>query len=49
MSWHAHLYNILNNINTVVLMIIGIPFILQFIYMFLFWLPKKKLPESKKK
>ncbi len=48
MSWHAHLYNILNNINTVVLMIIGIPFILQFIYMFLFWLPKKKFPKSEK-
>ena len=49
MSWHAHLYNVLNNINTVVLMIIGIPFILQFVYMFLFWLPKKKFPKSDKK
>ncbi len=49
MPWHVHLYNVLNSINSVILIIIGIPFMLQFIYMFLFWLPKKKFPKSEKK
>lgn len=44
--WHQDLYNVLNNINNVVLIFIGIPFILQFIYMFLFWLPKKTYKKS---
>ena len=47
--WHVELYNVLNTINTVVLYIIGIPFILQFIYMLLFWLPKKTFKKSEKK
>lgn len=49
MVWHVQLYNILTNINNVILILIGIPFILQFIYMFLFWLPKKTFPKSEKK
>lgn len=44
--WHVTLYNVLTTINNVLLILIGIPFILQFIYMFLFWLPKKKFPKS---
>lgn len=47
--WHVDLYNILFTINNVILIIIGIPFILQFIFMFLCWLPKKKFPKSEKK
>lgn len=47
--WHVDLYNVLNTINTVVLYIIGIPFILQFLYMLLFWLPKKTFKKSEKK
>ena len=47
--WHVNLYNVLFTINNVVLIIIGIPFILQFVYMFLCWLPKKKFPKSEKK
>ncbi len=44
--WHVTLYNVLTTINNVLLILIGIPFILQFIYMFLFWIPKKKYPKS---
>ena len=47
--WHVNLYNVLFTVNNVVLIIIGIPFILQFVYMFLCWLPKKKYPKSEKK
>lgn len=47
--WHVDLYNVLFIINNVILVLIGIPFFLQFIYMFLFWLPKKKFPKSDKK
>lgn len=47
--WHVELYNVLTIINNVVLIFIGIPFIMQFIFMFLFWLPKKKFPKSDKK
>lgn len=47
--WHIELYNILFTINNVVLTIIGIPFFLQLLYMLLFWLPKKKFPQSDKK
>lgn len=47
--WYVDLYNVLNTINNVILIIIGIPFILQFIYMFLFWLPKKTYKKSEKK
>lgn len=49
MEWHHHLYNGLTTANNVILMIIGIPFILQLLYMFLFWLPKKKFPKSEVK
>ena len=47
--WHVTLYNVLNITNTVLLTIIGIPFFLQFIYMFLCWLPKKTWPKTEKK
>ena len=47
--WHVDLYNVLFIINNVILVLIGIPFFLQFIYMFLFWIPKKKFPKSDKK
>ncbi len=47
--WYVDLYNVLNTINNVILIIIGIPFILQFIYMLLFWLPKKTFKKSEKK
>lgn len=47
--WHVDLYNALFIANNIILTIIGIPFILQFIYMFLCWLPKKKYPKSDKK
>ena len=43
--WHEVLYQILNNINNVILMMIGIPFGLQLIYMLFFWVKRKpKLP-----
>ena len=49
MPWHVTLYNVLTQINNVILIIIGIPFALQVIYMLLFWLPKKKFPKAEKK
>ena len=49
MVWHVTLYNVLTTVNNVLLVLIGIPFILQLVYMFLFWLPKKRFPKSKKK
>ena len=49
MPWHVVLYNVLTTINNVLLIIIGIPFILQLVYMLLFWVPKKKYPVSEKK
>ena len=36
MPWHVTLYNVLTQINNVILIIIGIPFALQVIYMLLF-------------
>lgn len=47
--WHVTLYNVLTQINNVLLILIGIPFILQFLYMFLFWLPKRKFKKSEEK
>ena len=47
--WHVEMYNILNIINNVVLIFIGIPFMLQFVFMLLFWLPKKKFKPTEKK
>ena len=47
--WHVDLYNALFTTNNIILIIIGIPFFLQFIYMFLCWLPKKKYPKTDKK
>lgn len=47
--WHEVLYQILNNINNVILMMIGIPFGLQLIYMLFFWVKKKVFPKSEKK
>ncbi len=49
MNWHVTLYNVLTTINNVLLILIGIPFILQFLYMFLFWLPKKVFKKSEEK
>lgn len=49
MSWHQQLYGILTDVNNAVLFIIGIPFLLQLVYLALFWLPKKKFPVSEKK
>lgn len=49
MEWHQQLYNVLTHVNNVVLFVIGIPFLLQLIYMFLFWVPKKKFPVSENK
>lgn len=49
MPWHVVLYNVLTTVNNVLLILIGIPFILQLLYMLLFWLPKKKYPVSEKK
>ncbi len=47
--WHIDLYNILFQINSVILIIIGIPFFLQFLYIFLCWLPKKKFKKTELK
>jgi len=49
MLWHETLYNVLTTVNNVLLIIIGIPFILQFVFMLLSWLPKKVFPKSEKK
>ena len=43
---HEVLYQILNNINNVILMMIGIPFGLQLIYMLFFWVMKKVYPKA---
>ena len=47
--WHEQLFNILNAINNVVLTLIGIPFMIQIIFMLFGWLKKKKFPKSEKK
>ncbi len=47
--WHVDLYNILFTANNIILTIIGIPFMLQLVFMLLFWLPKKTFPVSEKK
>lgn len=47
--WYETLYEVLNNINNIILMAIGIPFGLQLIYMLLFWVKKKVFPTSEKK
>ena len=47
--WHEQLFNILNAINNVVLTLIGIPFMIQIIFMLFGWLRKKKFPKSEKK
>ena len=47
--WHEYMYNVLNVINNIVLTFIGIPFALQLIYMFLFWLKKKTYKRTDKK
>ena len=43
------MYQVLNVINNIILVIIGIPFFLQLIYMLFFFLPKKKFPKTKHK
>ena len=43
------IYEILTNINNVVLYLIGIPFALQMIFMLLFWVDKRIYPKSEKK
>ena len=47
--WHVELYNVLTVINNVILILIGIPLFMQFVFMLLFWLPKKKFKKSDKK
>lgn len=47
--WHETLYEVLNIINTVILTLIGIPFMVQVIYMLFFWVKKKVYPKSDKK
>lgn len=47
--WHETLYEVLNIINNVILTMIGIPFMLQLIYMLFFWVKKKTWPKSEKK
>lgn len=47
--WHEQLYNILNTINMVILNIIGLPFLIQIIYMLFGWLKKKTFKRSEKK
>lgn len=46
---HETLYNILNTINNVVLNIIGIPFLMQIVYMLFGWIKKKKFKKTEKK
>lgn len=46
--WYDNLYQILDQINTIILIAIGVPFSLQLINMLLFWLPKRKYPKSDK-
>ena len=43
-----NVYLVLERINTIILFIIGIPFFLQFIYMLLFFIPKKTYPKTNK-
>ena len=47
--WHEYIWEILNIVNNVLLMCIGIPFTLQLLYMLLFWVKKTKFPKSEKK
>lgn len=47
--WWDTLYNVLDTINSIILILIGIPFFLQLIYMFLFFIPKKTFPKTEKK
>ncbi len=47
--WHETMYDVLNIINNIVLTMIGIPFLLQLIYMLFFWVKKKVYPKSEKK
>ncbi len=46
--WYEILYQVLTIINNIILIIIGIPFILQIIYMLLFWLKKRTYKKSDK-
>ena len=49
MEWYDIVYQVFDKINTVILYIIGIPFIIQLLYMLLFWIPKKVFPKTEKK
>lgn len=49
MYWHEILYSILNQINVVVLFLIGIPFSIQLIYMLFFWVKKTTFKKSEVK
>jgi len=42
------IFNVFDQINTVILICIGVPFFLQLLYMVLFWLPKKTYKKSDK-
>lgn len=48
MPWYDSLYQILDKINTIILIAIGVPFSLQLINMLLFWIPKRKYPKSER-
>lgn len=48
MYWWDNLYQALNLINTIILMIVGVPFFLQLFYMLLFFLPKKTYKKTEK-
>ncbi len=41
--------SILDNVNTIICSIVGFTFLFQIIYLFLFWLPKRKYPQAKEK
>ncbi len=47
--WYDTLYEVLTAINNVILYFIGVPFLLQLIYMCLFWVKKKTYKKSDKK
>ena len=45
---HEQVFHILDTINTVILICIGVPFFLQLFYMLLFFIPKKTFKRSEK-
>ena len=47
--WHEYIWEILNIVNNVLLMCIGIPFTLQLLYMLLFWVNCGKINKKQEK